>query len=177
MGFLEETGTQDGNYTYNQVESCLPYLQNFKQEVMRRYCPVTASWREAARDITICDTFIPKGTAIHFVPPVVNLSRAVWGDDAEEFRPERWDELKGEAASPYAFMAFSHGPRICIGRHAGSLNFKLMVMELLVNFRFGISEEIEEGRRLGGGEMRVQNPGPSLRPRGRMMVSVERLGV
>lgn len=167
-----------GEHTYHQIESCLPYLHNFTREVMRRYCPVTASWREAAKDLTICDTFIPKGTAVHFLPGMVNLSKSIWGEEAEEFRPERWDDLKGEATNPYAFMAFSHGPRICMGKHYGILNFKLIMVEMLVNFRFGVSKEIEEEVRLGGGkDMRVQNPGPSLRPRGKMMVSVERLGL
>ncbi|KAL8671455.1 MAG: hypothetical protein Q9168_004043 [Polycauliona sp. 1 TL-2023] len=33
----------------------------------------------------------------------------IWGEDSDEFRPERWEE----AHSPWAFMAFNGGPRTC----------------------------------------------------------------
>ncbi|KAM7187881.1 cytochrome P450 [Rhypophila sp. PSN 637] len=171
-------GTDEEGAYYNAIES-LPYLHNFAREVMRLYCPVTASWREAAKDLTICGTFIPAGTAIHFLPAVVNLSKKVWGNDADEFRPERWDSQEElTKMGPYGFMAFSHGPRVCIGKHYGQFNFKMMLVELLSNFRFGSSEEIERDLERNGGRMvGVQNPGPSLRPRGKMMVSVEKLKI
>lgn len=37
---------------------------------------------------------------------------AVYGNDVEEFRPERWDGLR----PGWAFLPFSGGPRVCIGR-------------------------------------------------------------
>ncbi|KAI5333539.1 hypothetical protein L3X38_023670 [Prunus dulcis] len=42
----------------------------------------------------------------------------IWGDDAEEFRPERWLDENGlfQQESPFKFTAFSAGPRICVGK-------------------------------------------------------------
>lgn len=36
----------------------------------------------------------------------------LFGDDAEEFRPERWEELR----PGWDYIPFSGGPRICIGQ-------------------------------------------------------------
>ena len=39
--------------------------------------------------------------------------RGSWGEDADEFRPERWES---GPPHPYAYAPFSHGPRACIGK-------------------------------------------------------------
>lgn len=42
-----------------------------------------------------------------------------FGEDAEEFRPERWDEDLGlyqdETTKKYGYLLFNGGPRICLG--------------------------------------------------------------
>lgn len=68
---------------------------------------------------------------------MVNRFKSVWGADADDFVPERWDRLYDENATPYGDMSFSHGPRVCIGKHYGTFNFKLMLIELVSRFRFG----------------------------------------
>lgn len=46
-------------------------------------------------------------------------SKASFGDDALDFRPERWEGLKGEAL--LGFVPFNSGPRACPGRKYSSL--------------------------------------------------------
>jgi cytochrome P450 len=81
------------------------------------------------------------------------------------FNPDRWDVLSGEAADMYAFQAFSQGPRICIGRQFGVMEFKTILIELVKRFRF---------ERIGSGEVEVINPGVVLRPLGGLKVKVVR---
>ena len=38
--------------------------------------------------------FVPKGTSCRFAVYSLHRRRDVYGDDAEEFRPERWDALR-----------------------------------------------------------------------------------
>jgi cytochrome P450 len=44
----------------------------------------------------ICDTEIPGGTRIGINPAVIHMDRRVYGDDADQFRPERWLEASPE---------------------------------------------------------------------------------
>lgn len=39
---------------------------------------------------------------------------SMWGNDSDQFRPERWFDENRSSAS--AFAAFSFGKRICIGK-------------------------------------------------------------
>ena len=46
-------------------------------------------------------------------------SQASFGENALDFRPERWEGLKGEAL--LGFVPFNSGPRVCPGRKSSSL--------------------------------------------------------
>ena len=121
--------------------------------------------REAATDVTIDGVFIPKGTTVMICPQLPQSHPHIWGSDAEAFDPDRWDNLSGNAASPYAFQAFSGGPRVCIGKGLAMLELKTMLIELVKNFNF---ESVGE-------DMVLENY-LTLRPRGGLRVKVQRLG-
>ncbi|KAI1773266.1 cytochrome P450 [Hypoxylon cercidicola] len=157
--------------TYADIEN-LHYMKNFLQEVARVYSPAPATWREAGKDVVICGQFLPKGTQLVLSPPVTNLSSRIWGADALEFRPERWDSLAGDAASPYGMETFGNGPRTCIGKSYSLLAFKVMMIELIRHFRFARSPVLEA---LGDSPMPVQNPAVTWRPEGGMTVHLERI--
>ncbi|PRQ59915.1 putative abieta-7,13-dien-18-ol hydroxylase [Rosa chinensis] len=68
----------------------------------------------------------------------------LWGDDAEEFRPERWLDHKGlfEQESPFKFTAFQAGPRICLGKEFAYRQMKIFSAILLGNYIFKMSAEV-----------------------------------
>lgn len=76
----------------------------------------------AVRDTTLAGRPIKRGTEIVLSPWLVNRYTQIWGDDATEFKPERWItedgrvDPTGRVASNYAHMTFLHGPRACIGQ-------------------------------------------------------------
>ena len=53
----------------------------------------------------ITEILVPKGTTIHVSIAGMNRSKAIWGDDAKEFKPERWLRAGGptDAVSASAF--------------------------------------------------------------------------
>ena len=60
-------------------------------------------------DDTLPDGFsVRKGDMVSYQPYAMGRMRFVWGDDAEEFRPERWLNEKGLFCpeSPFKFTAF-----------------------------------------------------------------------
>ena len=98
----------------------LPYLSAFCNEVFRLWPPVAIAKRVPTNDTTILGHHIPKDTLILIVPWAINVSKVLWGDDAREFKPERWMRPgtagTGGAESNYAFLTFLQGPRSCIGQ-------------------------------------------------------------
>jgi cytochrome P450 len=114
----------------------LPYLHNFTREVLRLQAPGVNIAREAVEDVVVQGVVIPKGTTVLIQPAVVQHNPTIWGPDCDEFRPDRWDRLKGEAADPWAFATFSLGPRVCIGKAMTMLEFKIILVELVCRFDF-----------------------------------------
>ena len=45
---------------------------------------------------TICGVELPGGTNVSVTAPVVHMDKAVYGVDADDFRPERWIEADAE---------------------------------------------------------------------------------
>jgi cytochrome P450 len=96
----------------------LKYLDNVCREVLRINPPGTTlnfvlansaplTVRQAITDDVFEGVRIPRGALIHMPMVVSNLNPAFWGPDAEEFRPERWDNLKDVPNT--SFLTFLHG--------------------------------------------------------------------
>ena len=106
------TDLQAAPVTAELIDS-LPYLHAVCSEVLRVHPPAGMTKRVAVKDTTIMGQFIPKGTDIVIIMRAVNHSKELWGEDAKEFRPERWlGEGRGNnggATSNYSYMTFLHG--------------------------------------------------------------------
>ncbi|KAG8162855.1 hypothetical protein KVR01_007333 [Diaporthe batatas] len=146
-----ETVTSDSP-SQNELES-MTYMNNFTREVLRFYPPAPSFPRQANEDVEIEGVKIPKGTIIMIAPAAPHFNPRIWGPAAEEFDPDRWDNLPQTAQDPYAQVAFSNGPRVCIGRAFALLEFKAILTELIRNFAFENTGPVEP-----------QKSGPSLRP-------------
>jgi len=51
---------------------------------------------------------VRKGDLVSFQPYVMGRMKFLWGEDAEQFRPERWFDENGnfQRESPFKFTAF-----------------------------------------------------------------------
>ena len=74
--------------------------------------------------------FLPEGTDVYINPWISNRDKTIYGEDADEFVPERWlRESKEKVAEMDKFiMTFGFGVRMCIGR-------KIAEQELAVTIR------------------------------------------
>ncbi|KAH9173526.1 cytochrome P450 [Lactarius sanguifluus] len=94
---------------------------------------------------------IKKGTPIDISPAVYNRLPGVWGEDADEWNPERFlDPLRGfkEASSNIGvfgnLMGFSTGTRGCIGWQFAVLEMQIIILALVENFEFSLPLQNEK---------------------------------
>jgi cytochrome P450 len=76
----------------------LPYLQAVLKEALRMHPAVgLCLWRIVpAGGATLCGQYFPAGTNVGVNGWVAHRNKEVWGEDADEFRPERWLESSEE---------------------------------------------------------------------------------
>jgi cytochrome P450 len=110
------------------------------QETVRLYPPASLIMREALMDIKLGGLVVPQGTIIQTSIAVLHLDRDIWGQDAGEFRPDRFTNGAAAACKPaHMYMPFGHGPRTCSGQHLAMVELKVLLVRLLSKFAFSLS--------------------------------------
>lgn len=129
------------------VASKLPYLDAVIRESMR-ICPGIATMleREVPNEgFELPDgRFIPAGTKVGINPGVTNRDSDVFGENVNEFIPERWLQGGGESGDAFAArvkrmgevfdFTFGSGKRVCIGRNMARLEVWKVVATLYTLF-------------------------------------------
>lgn len=83
---------------------------------------------------------VGKNEPIICLLPKVHTDPAVYGEDAEEFKPERMLDEAFEKLPKYAWKPFGNGMRGCIGRAFAWQEALLVVAILLQNFNFQLDD-------------------------------------
>ncbi|KAJ9655706.1 hypothetical protein H2198_005503 [Neophaeococcomyces mojaviensis] len=139
----------------------MPYLHAVVQEILRVYGPVPLTLREAVINTSILGHYIPKGTIVMLAPWAVNFSKELWGQDADQFNPDRWMQAgqanSGGASSNYAFLTFLHGPRSCIGQKFAVAELKCLLAAFVGKFEFEMTYPDENIEVKGGITARPRN--------------------
>lgn len=120
----------------------LKYLDNVCRESLRYIPPVPIASRQPLQDDTLAGYSIPKGTTVYMHANAIHRLPSFWGDTADEFIPERWDNLAADNPSS-VFMSFLQGPRACIGRKFAETEMKILLCVLLSVFRFTPRADVE----------------------------------
>ncbi|TFA99767.1 Cytochrome P450 [Trichoderma ghanense] len=124
--------------TYNDIKD-LKYLRQLIDETLRLYPPVPVLFR-AANKTTILPrgggkdgqspVLVPKGTVISCSVYSLQRRQEVYGPDAEEFRPQRWENLSAR----WDFLPFSAGPKVCLGQTYGYVEMAYIVTRMVQQF-------------------------------------------
>jgi len=90
---------------------------------------------------TLDGIFFPAGTIVGINPWVVALDKMVYGEDAREFRPERWLEASAEKQKLMErnFLAFGAGARTCMGKNISLFEISKLVPQILRNWTVELS--------------------------------------
>eukprot|EP01124_Arcella_intermedia_P004640 TRINITY_DN1262_c0_g1_i6.p1 TRINITY_DN1262_c0_g1~~TRINITY_DN1262_c0_g1_i6.p1 ORF type:complete len:510 (+),score=150.74 TRINITY_DN1262_c0_g1_i6:54-1583(+) len=116
----------------------LRYLKNVLDEALRLFPPaVPVNSRICLKDVVLPNKVkIRKGGYVSYSPFVVHRLKEFWGEDADEFKPERWED-KDILKHPYQFVPFQKGPRQCLGMNMAYEEAKCCIAILYQNgFRF-----------------------------------------
>ncbi|KAK2991365.1 hypothetical protein RJ640_024038, partial [Escallonia rubra] len=122
----------------------MEYLHAVLTETLRLYPAVPVDAKICFSDDTLPDGFsVRTGDMVAYQPYAMGRMRFIWGDDAEDFRPERWLDENGsfQQESPFKFTAFQAGPRICLGREFAYRQMKIFSAVLIACFKFKLSDD------------------------------------
>lgn len=137
---IEEFGTfsRPKDITFSRLKSC-QYLQHCNNETLRLYPVVPVNGRWAYND-TVLPTgggpdgtdpvFVPKHTSVEYSVYLTHRRKDIWGPDADEFRPERWEGRK----VGWEYLPFNGGPRICLGQQFALTEASYVTVRLLQRF-------------------------------------------
>ncbi|KAH9927307.1 cytochrome P450 [Fomitopsis serialis] len=153
--------SQDGDLSYDVLMQ-LPYLDAVCRESLRLHPPLLWSSRMSTQDTIIPvskpipgldgtpinELAVPKGTEVILGILGCNTSKAFWGEDAMEWKPERWlsplpDAVTGAGLPAVAgsLMTFIGGKRACIGFKFAEMEMKAVLSALLPSFVLAPTDE------------------------------------
>jgi cytochrome P450 len=123
----EIESTLAGNAPRVEHLVALPTLERAIKEAMRLLPPLVFAQRDAIDNFDIGPFHLPKGSAVfishfhtHHLPELY--------PDPERFAPDRWLSIE---PTPYEYLPFSAGPRMCIGATFAMLEMKLVLAMIL----------------------------------------------
>ncbi|KAI0917649.1 hypothetical protein AcW1_010348 [Taiwanofungus camphoratus] len=140
----------------------LPWLDAIVRETLRLHPPITMLTREPRKDMIlplhqpirgldgqlISEIPIAKGTPIVIGTLGINNSKALWGNDALDWKPERWlsplpsSVMDAHIPGTYSnLMTFSGGKRGCIGFKFADMELKVVLAVLLSTFTFELTDK------------------------------------
>jgi cytochrome P450 len=125
----------------------LPYLQAVIKEGLRLMPPATgASYKEVPPEGDIINgKFIPGGTQIGVSSLAIQLSKKLFGEDADLFRPERWimaDPSKFAQMSNNVDLVFHYGKYQCLGKGVALMEFNKVFVEASQFFSVHIQQKL-----------------------------------
>ncbi|KAM2063261.1 hypothetical protein ACFX16_026831 [Malus domestica] len=109
-------------------------------EVLRLYPPAIAGYQHTYKETKIGDIIVPAGVDITLPTLLIHHDPSLWGDDAGEFKPERFSGVsKAKKDHQQALFPFGWGPRTCIGQNFAIMEAKVALAMLLQHFSFELS--------------------------------------
>ncbi|XP_055388164.1 uncharacterized protein LOC129616531 [Condylostylus longicornis] len=121
----------------------LQYLECVIKESLRLYPPVPLIARKTDHEVIIGDLILPKGLNIFI--NIYDIHRnSHHFPNPETFDPDRFLPENSINRHPYAYIPFSAGSRNCIGQKFAMLEMKILLANLLKNYKIYPKTKIED---------------------------------
>ncbi|KAB8106510.1 hypothetical protein EE612_040883 [Oryza sativa] len=137
----EEVATEcDGKVPTGDMLNKLKLVNMFLLETLRLYGPVAFIQRRVNAELELGGITVPEGTVLSIPIATIHRDKEVWGEDADIFKPERFENGVSKAGKyPNALLSFSSGPRACIGQNFAMIEAKAVIAMILQRFSFTLS--------------------------------------
>jgi len=143
----------------------LPLTRMVLEESMRLYPPAWAFARSAIAEDAIGGYTIAKGAYVLMFPATTHRHPDFW-ERPDVFDPERFSPERTDGRHRFAYFPFGGGPRVCIGKQFALTEAQLILATILPRYQF----------RFLPGVALVPEPLITLRPRGKLLMTIHRQG-
>ncbi|KAJ8709498.1 hypothetical protein PYW08_009502 [Mythimna loreyi] len=113
----------------------LVYTEAVIKEILRLVAVAPLVPRYIDKDVKLKNYTLRAGSQVFFMPHGLHRTK-VWGDNPEEFKPERWFDSEKLPQMNKSFAAFSLGKRSCIGRAYAMTSMKIILAHLVRQLRW-----------------------------------------
>ncbi|KAG8060831.1 hypothetical protein GUJ93_ZPchr0002g24845 [Zizania palustris] len=131
-------------------------------EVLRLYPPSPNVQRQALQDVVVpvedlagdvkaaAPVIIPQGTNMWIDVVAMHRDAALWGEDVNEFRPERFmrEAVQGGCRHRLGFLPFGFGGRICVGRNLTAMELRVVLTMVLRRFSLEVAPHYRHAPRI-----------------------------
>lgn len=134
---------RDVEPTFEQVVK-FRYLRRVLDEGLRLW-PTAPAFARSPRETTVLSTghtMRPEDWAI-VVLPMMHRDKAVWGDDADQFDPDRFVAENARGRQPHSYKPFGTGERSCIGRQFALHEAILVLARMLHRYDIAADPDYE----------------------------------
>ncbi|KAL8753833.1 MAG: hypothetical protein Q9199_004770 [Rusavskia elegans] len=135
-----EVDALDGEQpTFEQIKN-MKYLKYVTNETLRLYPVVPTNTRMSITDTVLpcgggpdgrSPLFIPAKTTVGWNLYAMHRREDLFGKDAEDFKPERWETLR----PGWEYLPFNGGPRICIGQQYALTEASYTTIRLMQEYK------------------------------------------
>jgi len=125
----------------------LPFLRRCIDEAMRLHSTSAIGLPRivtSPEGIAYGDNVYGAGTVLSVPSYTIHHDSKVWGEDVEQFKPDRWLKEKLTARQNLCFNPFSYGPRACVGQNVARMELALIIGTAFHRYDFELYQQTLE---------------------------------
>lgn len=122
----------------------LPYTNAVVNEGLRLWSVLPAGPQSVLEEgMTIAGVYIPKNTSVK-IPSLALMRDERYFLKGDEFIPERWIDQPGLVLNPRAFIPFSYGSHICVGKQLALNVIRLSLCKIIRTFEVSLGSSYND---------------------------------
>ncbi|KAI9079815.1 hypothetical protein K1719_038225 [Acacia pycnantha] len=105
-------------------------------ETLRLYPPAMMIMRQTSKKVMVGSLSVPAKTDLFLALAAIHHDKEIWGEDCNEFNPNRFSEPRRHIA---AFFPFGLGPRTCVGQNLAMVEAKISLAMIIRDYSSSVS--------------------------------------